>query len=76
MSNAIFIDTWGWLTLNDAGESRHTEVANLYRTLITDRILIYTSTLLLQKMQRYSQTRIQQLYLIQNIGSKLLYPVC
>ncbi|MFM7888638.1 MAG: type II toxin-antitoxin system VapC family toxin [Pseudanabaena sp.] len=49
MSNAIFIDTWGWLTLNDAGERRHYEVASLYRTLIADRTLIYTSTFVLDE---------------------------
>ncbi len=37
MINAIFIDTWGWLTLNDSGERRHKEVANLYQTLIAER---------------------------------------
>ncbi|PZO40605.1 MAG: nucleic acid-binding protein [Pseudanabaena frigida] len=49
MSNAIFIDTWGWLTLNDAGERRHNEVASLYRTLIADRTIIYTSTFVLDE---------------------------
>jgi uncharacterized protein len=49
MSNAIFIDTWGWLTLNDAGERRHNEVASLYRTLIADRTTIYTSTFVLDE---------------------------
>ena len=34
MTNAVLIDTWGWLTLNDAGERRHQEVADLYRILI------------------------------------------
>lgn len=49
MSNTIFIDTWGWLTLNDAGERRHNEVASLYRTLIADRTIIYTSTFVLDE---------------------------
>ena len=49
MSNAIFIDTWGWLTLNDAGERRHREVANLYQTLIAERTPIYTSTFVLDE---------------------------
>lgn len=49
MSNPIFIDTWGWLTLNDAGERRHNEVASLYRTLIADRTSIYTSTFVLDE---------------------------
>ena len=37
------------ITLNDAGERRHNEVASLYRTLITDRTLIYTSTFVLDE---------------------------
>ena len=49
MSNAIFIDTWRWLTLNDAGERRHREVANLYQTLIAKRTPIYTSTFVLDE---------------------------
>jgi len=49
MNNAIFVDTWGWLTLNDAGERRHKEVANLYQTLIAQEILIYTSTFVLDE---------------------------
>jgi predicted nucleic acid-binding protein len=49
MSNSIFVDTWGWLTLNDAGERRHNEVASLYRTLIADKALIYTSTFVLDE---------------------------
>ena len=50
MNNAIFIDTWGWLTLNDAGERRHKEVANLYQTLIAEKTLIYTSTFVLDEI--------------------------
>jgi len=50
MSNAIFIDTWVWLTLNDAGERRHREVANLYQILIAERIPIYTSTFVLDEI--------------------------
>ena len=45
MINSIFIDTWGWLTLNDAGERRHKEVANLYPTLIAERTPIYRTYL-------------------------------
>jgi len=50
MNNAIFVDTWGWLTLNDSGERRHKEVANLYQTLIAQEILIYTSTFVLDEI--------------------------
>jgi uncharacterized protein len=49
MNNAIFIDTWGWLTLNDAGERRHKEVATLYQNLITQKTPIYTSTFVLDE---------------------------
>jgi uncharacterized protein len=49
MNNAIFIDTWGWLTLNDAGERRHKDVAKLYQTLIAQTTLIYTSTFVLDE---------------------------
>jgi predicted nucleic acid-binding protein len=33
MTDAVLIDTWGWLTLNDAGERQHQAVATFYRTL-------------------------------------------
>ncbi len=49
MNNAIFIDTWGWLTLNDAGERRHKDVASLYQTLIAEKTLIYTTTFVLDE---------------------------
>ena len=49
MINAIFIDTWGWLTLNDSGERRHKEVVNLYQILIAERTPIYTSTFVLDE---------------------------
>ena len=49
MINAIFIDPWGWLTLNDSGERRHKEVANLYQILIAERTPIYTSTFVLDE---------------------------
>jgi uncharacterized protein len=49
MSNVIFIDTWGWLTLNDAGERRHKDVVSLYQTLISKKTLIYTTTFVLDE---------------------------
>jgi predicted nucleic acid-binding protein len=49
MANAILIDTWGWLTLNDAGERRHQEVAALYRTLLAQKTIIYTTTFILDE---------------------------
>ncbi|MDY6786041.1 MAG: PIN domain-containing protein [Cyanobacteriota bacterium] len=49
MSNAIFIDTWGWLTLNDAGERRHKEAVNLYKTAIAQKNRVYTTTFVLDE---------------------------
>ncbi|MBD1855471.1 MULTISPECIES: type II toxin-antitoxin system VapC family toxin [Leptolyngbya] len=49
MVNSILIDTWGWLTLNDAGERRHQQVATLYRTLLKQKTLIYTTTFVLDE---------------------------
>jgi predicted nucleic acid-binding protein len=49
MNNAIFVDTWGWLTLNDARERRHRDVAQLYRTLIAEKSPIYTTTFVLDE---------------------------
>jgi len=49
MSEPVFVDTWGWLTLNDAGERQHLEVARLYRTLIQQQTLIYTTTFVLDE---------------------------
>jgi predicted nucleic acid-binding protein len=49
MNNRIFIDTWGWLTLNDAGERQHEQVAELYHNLIAQKTLIYTTTFVLDE---------------------------
>jgi uncharacterized protein len=49
MANRLLIDTWGWLTLNDAGERRHPEVAAFYRTLLERKALIYTTTFILDE---------------------------
>ncbi len=49
MSNAILIDTWGWLTLHDAGERRHQDVVAIYRTLLEQKTLIYTTTFILDE---------------------------
>ena len=40
---AIFIDTWGWLTLRDRRESRHIEVDRFYRDVRRRRDAVYTS---------------------------------
>lgn len=49
MTNAVLIDTWGWLTLNDAGERQHQAVANFYRTLLKQKTIIYTTTFILDE---------------------------
>jgi uncharacterized protein len=49
MTNRFLIDTWGWLTLNDAGERRHLEVVTFYRTLLAQKALIYTTTFILDE---------------------------
>ena len=45
----IFIDTWGWLTLRDKGESRHEEVRDLYLRLRDEKARIYTSDYVLDE---------------------------
>jgi hypothetical protein len=49
MASRLLIDTWGWLTLNDAGERRHLEVVTFYRTLLAQKALIYTTTFILDE---------------------------
>jgi uncharacterized protein len=65
MANRLLIDTWGWLTLNDAGERRHLEVAAFYRTLLERKALIYTTTFILDEtftlfFKRLNSYRAQQ----------------
>lgn len=47
MNNTILVDTWGWLTLYDASERKHKEVATLYRSLRAKKTKIYTTTFIL-----------------------------
>jgi uncharacterized protein len=37
----LFIDTWGWLTLHDAGERQHLAVKQIYQKAITDKAWIF-----------------------------------
>ena len=39
----LFVDTWGWLTLRDKGESRHEEVKSFYWRFRHEKGSIYTS---------------------------------
>lgn len=45
----LFIDTWGWLTLRDKRESRHSEVNNFYRNFRRRRGTAYTSDYVLDE---------------------------
>ncbi len=49
MANAIFIDTWGWVALGSARDSKHPEVSRLYRTLRSEKRLIFTSDYILDE---------------------------
>jgi uncharacterized protein len=46
---AIFIDTWGWLTLRDRREARQREVNRLYREVRRRRDSVYTSDYVLDE---------------------------
>ena len=46
---AIFIDTWGWLTLRDRRETRHRDVDHFYRELRRRRDSVYTSDYVLDE---------------------------
>ena len=46
---AIFIDTWGWLTLRDRREARHGEVDRFYREVRQRRDRVYTSDYVLDE---------------------------
>ncbi|MEO1400174.1 MAG: PIN domain-containing protein [Cyanobacteria bacterium J06635_1] len=45
----LFIDTWGWLTLHNKREPRHTEVVDFYRAFRTQRGIIYTTDYVLDE---------------------------
>lgn len=49
MDRTVFIDTWGWLTLNDAGERRHQQVKQFYTTLRQEQTILYTSNFVLDE---------------------------
>ena len=46
---AIFIDTWGWLTLRDRREARHAEDDRFYRDVRRRRDTVYTSDYVLDE---------------------------
>lgn len=49
MDKTIFIDTWGWLTLNDASERRHQQVSKFYKALRQEKTIIYASSFVLDE---------------------------
>jgi len=46
---AIFIDTWGWLTLRDRRKARHREVDRFYQEVRRRRDGVYTSDYVLDE---------------------------
>ncbi len=61
MDNLLFIDTWGWLTLNDKRETYHQETVEFYHNFLrqkgrfytTDYVLDETFTLFFRRLNNY-----------------------
>ncbi len=49
MTDKIFIDTWGWLTLHDKGERYHKPATQAYQQAIAQSGLIYTTDYVLDE---------------------------
>jgi uncharacterized protein len=49
MTARLFVDTWGWLTLNDRSESKHQEAVSFYRSLLAQSGVIYTTDYVLDE---------------------------
>lgn len=49
MAPKLFIDTWGWLTLNDRKETHHQEATIVYRQFLAEKGLIYTTDYVLDE---------------------------
>lgn len=49
MTEKIFVDTWGWLTLYDRQEKKHEEVKRIYQELLFLKSRIYTTTFVLDE---------------------------
>jgi predicted nucleic acid-binding protein len=49
ISGPLFIDTWGWVALGHRKDSKHDQVNQLYRTLRSKNIRIYTSDYVLDE---------------------------
>ena len=61
MDNLLFIDTWGWLTLNDKQETYHQKTVEFYQNFLrqkgrfytTDYVLDETFTLFFKRLNNY-----------------------
>lgn len=70
MTNKLFVDTWGWLTIHDRGESQHQEIVDFYKSFrsqqgriyTTDYVLDETFTLFFKRLNSY-----QAKYSFQNL---------
>jgi predicted nucleic acid-binding protein len=49
MTTKLFVDTWGWLTLHDKGESQHQEVVEFYTSFRSGNAAIYTTDYILDE---------------------------
>ena len=49
-SEAVFVDTWGWMALGYQQEPRHAEVRRIYQELGSNQIPIYTSDYVLDEV--------------------------
>ncbi len=49
MATKLFIDTWGWLTLNDRQETGHQGAIAIYKQFLRDRGSIYTTDYVLDE---------------------------
>lgn len=76
----LFIDTWGWLTLRDKGESRHSEARNVYQEFrhrkgtayTSDYVLDETVTLLFRRLP-FSVAQESLEYIQQAVADGYLY---
>jgi predicted nucleic acid-binding protein len=50
MSEAVFIDTWGWLALGHRRDARHQEVKEYYQALQAEKTPLYTSDYVLDEV--------------------------
>lgn len=49
MTEHLFVDTWGWLTLNDSRETHHKAATEAYRNSLKDGNLIYSTDYVLDE---------------------------